>query len=126
MLRKTTVAVAAAVVLGIPVVSGCSAVDKALDCANTAATVAQAADDLQQAASDAGEDPTQAKRSLDKIDKNLKTIEEETDEGDVRKAVTKLGDAVDSVRTDVDAGRTPRTGPVGDAADELTKVCTPG
>ncbi|WP_326808439.1 MULTISPECIES: hypothetical protein [unclassified Streptomyces] len=126
MFRKTTVAVAAAVVLTVPVVAGCSAVDKALDCANTAATVAQAADDLQQAASDANEDPTQAKRSLDKIDKNLKKIGDETDEGDVNKAVSKLSDAVDSVRTDLNAGRTPKTDPVGDAAGELTKVCTPG
>ncbi|MFG3259107.1 hypothetical protein [Streptomyces sp. NPDC048172] len=129
MLRKTTVAALAAVALAVPVASGCGAedvVNKALDCANTAATVAEAADDLSQAASDATEDPTQAKKSLDRIDKNLDKIKDETDDGDVTKAVDKMGDAVDSARTDINDNKVPKVGPVKDAGKELTKVCTPG
>ncbi|MBO8195472.1 hypothetical protein ITI46_28055 [Streptomyces oryzae] len=126
MLKKKTVAAVAALALAVPVIASCSAVDRALDCASTASTIAGSVDDLQQAVSDAGEDPTQAKKSLDKIDKNLSKIEDETDDGDVGKSVSKLRGAVDSVRTDVEAGRTPKMRPVTDAADELTKVCSPG
>lgn len=126
MLRRSTVAVIATVAFTVPAAAGCGAVDTALNCAKTAATVARAADDLQRAVSDASEDPAQARQSLDRIDKNLKKIEDETDDGDVGKAVGKLGDAVDSVRGDIEQGQTPKTAPVGEAADELTKVCTPG
>ncbi|MDI6408289.1 hypothetical protein QLX52_05485 [Streptomyces albus] len=126
MLRRQAVAAAAALMLAVPVLAGCSAVDRALDCAGTAATIAESVDDLQQAVSDAGEDPAQADKSLKAIDKNLTKIQDETDDGDVGKAVSSLRDAVDGVRSDVEAGRTPQTGPVTEAADELTKVCTPG
>lgn len=126
--RRTALAAAAvtAVVLTVPAMAGCSAVDRTLDCAGTAVNVARSVDDLQQAVSDAGEDPAQAKQALDRIDKNLAAISEETDDGDIAESVSRLQKAADSVRSDVEAGRTPRTGPVTDAADELTQVCTPG
>lgn len=132
MLRRNTVAAFAAAALAVPVLAGCGAGDavdaanKALDCATTAATVAEAADDLQQAASEAADDPAQARESLNTIDKNLDKIRDETDDADVGKAVNRLGDAVESVRSDVEDGRVPSTAPVGKAADELTAVCTPG
>ncbi|MGY1435962.1 hypothetical protein [Streptomyces reniochalinae] len=126
MLRWNVVAAAAVLALAVPVTAGCSAVDRALDCATTASAIARSVDDLQQAISDAGEDPTQARESLDSIEKNLTKIEDETDDGDVGKAVSQLRGAVDSVRADVEAGRAPEAKPVTDAADELTKVCSPG
>ncbi|MGW8379993.1 hypothetical protein [Streptomyces sp. ODS28] len=127
-MRRTPVRLAVA--LGTTAISalaltGCGAVDKALDCARTATAVAQAADDLQQAASDATENPEQAQRSLDKIDKNLDTIGDSTGDTDVNKAVDDLSSSVQDARKDLDAGRTPDTGKVGDAADELTGVCKP-
>ena len=128
MLRRTTVAALAAVALAVPALSACGAteaVNKALDCANTATAVAEAADDLGQAASDAADDPTKANESLDRIDKNLNKIKDETDDGDVTKAVDKMGDAVESARTDIKDNKIPKTGPVTDAGKELTKVCTP-
>lgn len=124
--RKTVTAAATVALVVAPLLLSCSAVDRALDCAGTASTVARSVDDLQQAVSDAGEDPAQADKALDRIDKNLTEIDKETDDGDVGKSVSQLREAVDSVRSDVEAGRTPRTQPVVDAADELTKVCTPG
>lgn len=126
MLRRNVAAAAAALALAVPLTAGCAAVDRALDCASTASAVAGSVDDLQQAVSDAGDDPVRARESLDAIEKNLDKIEKETDDGDVGTAVSTLRDAVESVRSDVEAGRTPRTRPVTDAADELTKVCTPG
>ncbi|MBA0049591.1 hypothetical protein E0L36_01290 [Streptomyces sp. AJS327] len=110
----------------IPLVLACSAVEKALDCGKTALVVAEAADDLQRAVSDATEDPTEARESLDRIDRNLEKISDETDDADVGKAVESLESAVQSVRQDLKQGDTPKAGPVGDAADDLTAVCKPG
>lgn len=127
-MRRTLATVATAVVVATTAtaISGCGALDKALDCANTAVTVAESVEDLQRAVSGASEDPTQAKEALDAIDKNVGELEGKTDNADVGKAVGDLGKAVDEARADIDAGRSPDVGPVGDAADELTKVCSPG
>lgn len=105
--------------------AGCGAVDKALDCADTAVTVGHAADDLQQAVSDGSKDPKQARQSLDRIAKSLGKIDKNTGDSDVGKAVGDMSDAVDNSRKALDAGREPDVGPVGSAAHELTKVCKP-
>ncbi|MBR7679112.1 hypothetical protein KDA82_40515, partial [Streptomyces daliensis] len=78
------------------------------------------------AASDAGENPEQAQESLDRIDKNLDKIGDSTGDADVNKAVDDLQTAVKDADKAVDEGRTPDVKPVGDAADELTKVCSSG
>ena len=127
-MRRLSTAAAAALssALFVPALLACSAVDRALDCGKTALTVAEAADDLQRAVSSATEDPTEARESLDEIDRNLDKISEETEDADVNKAVDSLDSAVQSVRGDIDDGKSPRAAPVEDAADELTQVCTEG
>jgi phage shock protein A len=117
----TAVAAAAAATLLV----GCGAIDKALDCANTAVTVAESVEDLQNAASSVSEDPTQAKEALDKIEKNLDEIEKSTDSADVKGAVGDLNKAVEDARTAVNEGRAPDMSAVNDAATELTEVCSP-
>lgn len=105
---------------------GCSAVEKALDCVQTADAIAESVTDLQQAVEKAGDDPTQADEALDKIDKNINEIGDKTDNADVNKAVDDLEKAVGNVRDSIDGGdATPDLSPVVDAAGELTKVCTP-
>lgn len=105
---------------------GCSAVEKALDCVQTADAIAESVTDLQQAVEKAGDDPTQADEALDKIDKNINEIGDKTDNADVNKAVDDLEKAVGNVRESIDGGdATPDLSPVVDAAGELTKVCTP-
>lgn len=105
---------------------GCSAVEKALDCVQTADAIAESVTDLQQAVEKAGDDPTQADEALDKIDKNIDEIGDKTDNADVNKAVDDLEKAVGNVRDSIDGGdATPDLSPVVDAAGELTKVCTP-
>ncbi|GAA3121425.1 hypothetical protein ACFQ0X_27255 [Streptomyces rectiviolaceus] len=105
---------------------GCSAVEKALDCVQTADAIAESVTDLQQAVEKAGDDPTQADEALDKIDKNIDEIGDKTDNTDVNKAVDDLEKAVNNVRDSIDGGdSTPDLSPVVDAAGELTKVCTP-
>jgi uncharacterized protein YoxC len=125
--RRITVTIAAlaATVLTAGLTTGCDAVDKAIDCVQTADTIADSVTALQQAVENAGSDPTQLDQSLASIDKNLDKIGDRTDNVDVNKAVDDLGKAVDNVRTAVRNGdNTPDVTPVTDAAGELTKVCT--
>ncbi|MFF9211121.1 MULTISPECIES: hypothetical protein [unclassified Streptomyces] len=123
----TTVAGAiAAVALTAGLTTGCDAVGKALDCVQTADSIADSVTDLQQAVENAANDPTQTDQALAAIDRNLDKIGDKTGNTDVNKAVDDLRKAVGNVRTAVRNGdRTPDLTPVTDAAGELTKVCTP-
>ncbi|MEU0116127.1 hypothetical protein ABZ137_21010 [Streptomyces bobili] len=126
--RRITIAAAtAAVALTVGLTTtGCDAVNKALDCVQTADAIADSVTDLQQAVENAANDPTQTQESLTSIEKNLDKIGDKTDDTDVDKAVDDLREAVTNVRTAVEGGdNTPDLSPVTDAAGELTKVCTP-
>ncbi|GGZ75597.1 hypothetical protein [Streptomyces subrutilus] len=123
--RIAAVAVAAALVL--PALTACDAISTAMDCANTAVAITDGANDLQQAVSQAGNSPQDARNALDQIDANLKKIGDQTDNADLGKAIDSMEAAVKSVRTSVESGNTaPDIQPVADAASELSKVCTPG
>ncbi|MBZ3901060.1 hypothetical protein WB401_19455 [Streptomyces brasiliscabiei] len=124
--RMTTIAGAvAAVALTAGLTTGCDAVNKALDCVQTADAIAQSVNDLQQAVQTAADDPTQLEESLASIDKNLGEIGDKTDNTDVNKAVDSLQKAVTDTRTAVENGdTTPDISGITDAAGELTKVCT--
>jgi phage shock protein A len=125
--RTTAIAAAAAAaVLSIGLTAGCDSVNKALDCVQTADSIADSVTGLQQAVENAANDPSQTDASLDDIEHNLKKISDKTDDADVNKAVDHVQQAVSNVRTAVRNGdKTPDVGPVTDAAGELTKVCTP-
>ncbi|EGG47971.1 MULTISPECIES: hypothetical protein [Streptomyces] len=124
--RRTAAFAVAAVLVAVPAVVGCDAVNKALDCVQTADAIADSVTDLQQAVENAANDPGQTDDSLDAIEKNLDKIGDKTDDADVNKAVDDLRDAVSNVREAVrDGDSTPDVSPVTDAAGELTKVCTP-
>ncbi|MER7836780.1 hypothetical protein ABTY98_12910 [Streptomyces sp. NPDC096040] len=124
--RSTAIAAVAATAALTIGLTGCDAVNKALDCVQTADSIADDVTDLQQAVENAANDPTQADASLDSIQQNLRKIGDRTDDTDVNKAVDDLDKAVDNVRTAIRNGdSTPDVTPVTDAAGELTKVCTP-
>ena len=125
--RTTAIAAAAAAaVLGMGLTAGCDSVNKALDCVQTADSIADSVTDLQQAVENAANDPSQTDASLDDIERNLRKISDKTDDADVNKAVDHVRQAVSNVRTAVRNGdKTPDVSPVTDAAGELTKVCTP-
>jgi phage-related protein len=107
---------------------GCSvgAVDKALDCAQTAATVAQDVQDLQNVVGNAGNSPQDAATALDRISQDLKNLGKKTSGADVGKAVDELQKAVRNARTAADNGTVPDVTPVAYAAGALSKVCAPG
>ncbi|MEV3860950.1 hypothetical protein AB0J38_42400 [Streptomyces sp. NPDC050095] len=124
--RRLAVLAAATALIAVPAAVGCSAVDKALDCVQTADAIADSVTDLQQAVENAANDPAKADEALASIDKNLDKIGDKTDNADVSKAVDDLNKAVGNVRTAINDGdKTPDVTPVTDAAGELTKVCTP-
>ncbi|NEA61640.1 hypothetical protein G3I56_03350 [Streptomyces sp. SID12488] len=118
-------ATVAAVALTAGLTTGCDAVNKALDCVQTADAVATSVSNLQNAVENAANDPTQADEALSAIDKSLADLGDKTDNADVNKAVDDLNKAVDNVRSSIKGGdQTPDISGVTDAAGELTKVCT--
>ncbi|MFI5746533.1 hypothetical protein [Streptomyces sp. NPDC051644] len=125
--RHITVALTlTALTLALTATAGCGAVDKALDCVRTADAIATSVDNLQQAVSNASNDPTQASEALDDIEKELGNLGDKTDNADLSKAVDDLQSGVGNVRDSIDKGdATPDITPVTDAAKEIGKVCTP-
>ncbi|WP_445519078.1 hypothetical protein [Streptomyces sp. NEAU-174] len=123
--RTTAITALAAVALAVPVTVGCSAVEKALDCAQLAVEISNDVDDLQDALTGAAVDPQQADKILDALDKDIDKVGDRTDNADVGKAVDDLQKAVDNVQKSVDSGKDPDLTPVKDAAGELTDVCSP-
>ncbi|MER7400148.1 hypothetical protein ABT381_32085 [Streptomyces sp. NPDC000151] len=122
----TAASAVAAIALAVPALSGCGAVQTALDCAQTAAAVGQNVDALQQAVSGGADNPAEAQQALDKIDKNLGELGDKTDNADMGKAVDDLSRGVKDAQKSLDQGKTPDTTPIESAASELTKICTPG
>ncbi|WP_329387224.1 hypothetical protein [Streptomyces sp. NBC_01716] len=124
--RRRTAVTIAAVLLTLTGAAGCGALDKALDCVQTADAIATSVDKLQQAISTAADDPTQAREALDDIDTELDKLQDKTDNADLSKAVDDLTTGVGTVRESIENGdATPDLTPVTDAATEIGKVCTP-
>ncbi|QTA32283.1 hypothetical protein [Streptomyces sp. CA-256286] len=116
----------AAAVLTLTTAVGCAGLDKALDCVRTADAIATSVGNLQQAVSSASEDITQASEALDDIDRELKKLDDTTDNADLSKAVDDLQAGVTSVRESIEKGdATPDITPVTNVATEIGKVCTP-
>ncbi|GHJ90574.1 hypothetical protein SNE510_00930 [Streptomyces sp. NE5-10] len=128
MKRRRTIALAVATAAAVTtLLTGCGALDKAMDCVKTADAIATSVGKLQQAVSNATNDVTQIEESLDSISTELGNLENTTDNADLAKAVDDLTKGVDSVRTAVKNGdTTPDITPITDAAAEVGKVCTPG
>ncbi|MFF6910832.1 hypothetical protein ACFY9Q_33405 [Streptomyces sp. NPDC012389] len=116
----------AATMLTLTTAVGCAGLDKALDCVRTADAVATSVGNLQRAVSSASGDITQASEALDDIDRELKNLDETTDNADLSKAVDDLQAGVANVRESIESGdATPDITPVTNAATEIGKVCTP-
>ncbi len=126
MKRRLALAMATAATL-TTVLSGCGALDTAMDCVKTADAIATSVQKLQQAVSNASNDVTQIEESLNSISTELGNLKNTTDNADLSKAVDDLTKGVETVRTAVKNGdTTPDIAPITDAAGEVAKVCTPG
>ncbi|MGW8728322.1 hypothetical protein ACWGNF_20095 [Streptomyces sp. NPDC055808] len=124
-MRRTVLAVATAA-LAVTVTAGCGAIDKAIDCVNTADAIGTSVGNLGRAVGNATDNPAQAGQALDDIDKELSSLKGKTGDADLSKAVDDLDKAVGNVRTAIKNGdNTPDISGVTDAAKEVGKVCTP-
>ncbi|MET9363155.1 hypothetical protein ABZX93_19860 [Streptomyces sp. NPDC006632] len=124
-MRRTVLAVATAA-LAVTVTAGCGAIDKAIDCVNTAQAIATSVDNLGKAVGNATDNPAQADRALNDIDRQLSTLKNTTGNADLSQAVDDLNKAVDNVRSAIKNGdNTPDISGVTAAAKEIGKVCTP-
>ncbi|MFJ5710248.1 hypothetical protein [Streptomyces sp. NPDC093105] len=128
MKRRRTIALAVATAAAVTtVLTGCGALDKAMDCVKTADAIATSVGKLQDAVSNASNDVTQIEESLNSISTELGNLKNTTDNADLSKAVDDLTKGVESVRDAVKNGdATPDITPITSAATEIGKVCTPG
>lgn len=122
----TALAALAAITIAVPLLSSCGAVNKAMDCANTATAIMDSVDKLQKAVGSALDSPQEAKEALDAIDKSLDKVSKSADDPELSKAIDKMNTGVDNARKDINDAKTPDLKPISDAAGEITNVCTPG
>ncbi|MEW2517743.1 hypothetical protein [Actinacidiphila alni] len=129
MNRRLAAVGTGALLLTASVLVACDNVDRALDCAKTAASIAGDVQDLQNSATNIGQVSDANRRhdtraALDKVQRDLKNLN--TDNAKVSKAVDDLDTAVRNARTAADDGRTPDLTPIGTAASHLTVTCAHG
>ncbi|GAA2241467.1 hypothetical protein GCM10010430_23730 [Kitasatospora cystarginea] len=122
--RSTTLA-AAALILLLPLSAiSCSAAQKALDCGNTAVKITSDVADAGSAYNNADKDPQAAGKALQKLKQGLDQIGRNSSDTDLAKAVDDLRTQADKAQQAIDNKQTPDLKPLGDAAAQLTKVCT--
>lgn len=130
MNRRLAVALAAVTTaLCATALVSCDSVNRALDCAKTAASIAGDVQDLQNSATNIGQVSDAGRRrdtvdALDKVHSDLKKLD--PGDKDVRKAADNLDTAVSNARAAAADGRTPDLKPVTSAAGHLTGACTHG
>ncbi|MFG2137128.1 hypothetical protein [Streptomyces sp. NPDC048650] len=124
--RPAALAALTAAALAIPLLSACSAVNKAMDCANTATAVVDGVDKLQKAVGNSLDDPQQAEQALDDIDRRLKKVRDSAGDAELAKAVDRMNTGITKARKDIKSDRAPDLTPLTDAAGDMTRICTPG
>ncbi|GAA3054374.1 hypothetical protein GCM10020229_77630 [Kitasatospora albolonga] len=122
--HRSTVLSVAALALLLPLAVGCSAAQKALDCGNTAVTVSTDIANVSSAFGNAQNDPQAAGQALQKLKTDLDQLGRNSSDTDVAKAVTDLQTQVEKLQQAANGKQVPDLKPLGDAAANLTKVCT--
>ncbi|MBD0671259.1 hypothetical protein [Streptomyces sp. CBMA156] len=122
--RPAALAVAGLIaILPLSMVS-CSAAQKALDCGNTAVKLTGDIADVTKAYDNASNDSAAAGQALQKLKNDLDQVGKSSKNTDVAKAVTDLRKQVENVQHAADRNEVPDLKPLGDAAGNLTSVCT--
>ncbi|MEU1310747.1 hypothetical protein ABZ419_17920 [Streptomyces cinnamoneus] len=122
--RRHPHALAALALLALPLAVGCSAAQKAVDCARLGVEITDDVNDLQQTVTDSANGSGQTGKVLDALDQDTRKLKDKTNNTDVGKALDHLQQAITNVREAVSRNATPDLTPLKDAAGELTKVCT--
>ncbi|MQS12409.1 hypothetical protein F7Q99_08940 [Streptomyces kaniharaensis] len=122
--RPAALAVAGLIIILPLSAVSCSAAQKALDCGTTAARVTGDIADVTSAYSNASNDSATAGKALQKLKNDLDQLGRNSKNTDVVKAVNDLKTQADKVQQAVDKKEVPDLKPLGDAAGNLTSVCT--
>ncbi|MER7753007.1 hypothetical protein [Kitasatospora sp. NPDC097643] len=122
--RPAALAVAGLIVILPLSVVSCSAAQKALDCGTTAVKITGDVADVTSAYHNASNDSAAAGRALQKLKNDLDQVGRNSKSTDVAKAVADLQKQADKVQQAVDKKEVPDLKPLGDAAGNLTSVCT--
>ncbi|GAA4999561.1 hypothetical protein [Kitasatospora paranensis] len=122
--RSATLAVAGLILLLPLSAVSCSAVQRAVDCGNTAVRITGDVSAAGSAFNNAAGDPTAAGQALQKLRTDLDQLGRNSSDTDVAKAVTDLQTQVDKAQQAIDNKQVPDLKPLGDAAGNLTKACT--
>ncbi|WP_405013168.1 hypothetical protein [Kitasatospora sp. NBC_01539] len=121
--RSTTLAVAGLLlVLPLSAVS-CSAVQRAVDCGNTAIRITNDITQAGDAFNNAANDPAAAGQALQQLKNDLDQLGRNSSDTDVSQAVTDLQTQVDNAQKAIDNQQVPDLKPLADAAGNLTKAC---
>ncbi|GAA1383785.1 hypothetical protein GCM10009639_04550 [Kitasatospora putterlickiae] len=102
----------------------CAAAQKAIDCGNTAVKITGDINEVSNAYSNASNDAAAAGQALQKLKNDLDQLGKNSKDTDVAQAITDLSTQVDKVQQSVNNKQVPDFKPLGDAASNLTKVCT--
>ncbi|MEU0476794.1 hypothetical protein ACFW5S_32910 [Streptomyces olivaceus] len=125
--RRRTVATIAAVLLTFTAVAACDELDRAVDCVQTADSLAVSVAKLEKALSSTEDgDATRAQQAMDDLDTELAELREKTEDSELDEAVDELTVTLRPVREAVTKGdSSPNLRPASEAAAEVVKVCTP-
>ncbi|MFE4971752.1 hypothetical protein ACFRAR_06500 [Kitasatospora sp. NPDC056651] len=122
--RPAALAVAGLIaILPLSMVS-CSAAQKAIDCGNTAVKITGDIADVTQAYDNASNDSAAAGKALQKLKNDLDQVGKNSKNTDVAKAVTDLQKQVENVQRAAEKNEVPDLKPLGNAAGNLTSICT--
>ncbi|MGX1027516.1 hypothetical protein [Streptomyces sp. SAI-097] len=125
--RRRTVVTVAAVLLTLPAVAACDELDKAVDCVQTADSLAVSVTKLEKALSSTEDgNAARAQQAMDDIDTELAELREKTEDSELEEAVDELTVTLRPVREAVTKGdSSPNLRPASEAAAEVVKVCAP-
>ncbi len=117
------------VTLVVPAFSGCNDVNRSVDCGRSALKIAGDVQDVVAAVTNVGNLVDSERRrltseSLGKLQRDVKDMARNSHNVDQRRAADDVAKAAQGVKSAADSGGTPDVKPLGDAAAELSKVCT--
>jgi uncharacterized membrane protein YccC len=123
-MRRTATLAATALLTVLPLTAGCSTAQKAWDCGKLALQIASDVQNLQNAVSNAVNDPQAVDTALQGLTQDLDRLGKQAGNADVAQAVKDLKAQADAVRQAADAGRVPDLSSLSATAINLGSVCT--
>ncbi|MDB1089525.1 hypothetical protein PJ985_18355 [Streptomyces sp. ACA25] len=99
--------------------------ERTVECGKLAAAVVRSIDELGRAADDAI-DAEDFGEFTAAVEKEVEELQESTGDAEVAAAAESVLDALDEIAQAAENDTEPDLSPLGDAADELTAICSPG